>query len=72
MSARRFRFYGIRVTQGQEVMMALLMEERVKLAHLPVLSLCILPGLRGVIVAEAEGSHVVQRMSAGLKHVRGL
>ncbi|MEM0459892.1 MAG: transcription elongation factor Spt5 [Thermofilaceae archaeon] len=72
MSARRVRFYGIRVTQGQEVMMALLMEERVKLAHLPVLSLCILPGLRGVIVAEAEGSHVVQRMSAGLKHVRGL
>lgn len=57
---------------GQEITMALLMEERVKAANLPVLSLCVLPGLGGMIVAEADSSHVVQRLASGLKHVRGL
>ena len=72
MSTRRLRYYGIRVTMGQEITMALLMEERVKAANLPVLSISVPPGLRGVIVAEADSSHVVQRLAYGLKHVRGL
>lgn len=72
MSSGRARFYGVRVTMGQEVTTALLMEERIKAAELPIRSLCVLPGLRGVIVAEAESSHVVQRLASGLKHVRGL
>ncbi|RLE87078.1 MAG: transcription elongation factor Spt5 [Thermoprotei archaeon] len=72
MSVRRARFYGIRVTLGQEVTMALLIEERVKANKLPVYSLAVLPGLRGVIVAEADVSYAVQRAATGLKHVRGL
>lgn len=72
MSVRKPRFYGIRVTMGQEITMALLMEERARQAGLPVYSLSVLPNLRGIIVAESDGSHVVQRLAQGLKHVRGL
>ncbi len=57
---------------GQEVTMAVMMEERIRAANLPVRSLCVLPGLRGVIVVEAESPHVVQQAAYGLKHVRGL
>lgn len=72
MSEARSRFYGVRVTTGQEVTMALLMEERVKAAGLPVFSLSVLPGLKGVVTVEAESPYVVQRVSMGLKHVRGV
>lgn len=72
MSSKRARFYGVRVTMGQEVTTALLMEERVKSAGLPVFSISVLPGLKGVIVVEAESPHSAQLASAGLKHVRGL
>ena len=72
MSSKRARFYGVRVTMGQEATMALLMEERVRTARLSVFSISVLPGLRGIIVVEAESPHLVQRASTGLKHVRGL
>ncbi|HDD34302.1 MAG TPA: transcription elongation factor Spt5 [Thermofilaceae archaeon] len=72
MSVRRARFYGVRVTLGQEITMALLMEERVRANRLPVYSLAVLPGLRGVIVAEADVPYAVQRAATGLKHVRGI
>lgn len=72
MSERRSRFYGVKVTSGQEVTTALLMEERIKSAGLPIRSLSILPGMRGMIVAEVDTPHVVFRASYGLRHVRGL
>lgn len=72
MAIRKARFYGIRVTQGQEVTMALLMEERIKAGTMPIYSLAILPSLKGVILAESDVPHAVQRVSMNLKHVRGL
>jgi transcriptional antiterminator NusG len=72
MGAARARFYGVRVTAGQEVAMALLIEQRVKTAGLPVYSISVLPGLKGMIVVEAESPHAVQRAAMGLRHVRGL
>ncbi len=57
---------------GQEVAMALLIEQRVRSAGLPVFSISVLPGLRGMIIVEAESPHAVQRAATGLRHVRGL
>lgn len=52
--------------------MALLMEERIKSRAMPIYSLAILPSLKGVILAESDVPHAVQRASMNLKHVRGL
>lgn len=50
----------------------MLIEERARVAKLPLFSLAVLPGLKGLIVAEATASHAVHRAVTGLKHVRGI
>lgn len=60
------------MTAGQELTTALLIEERIRASGLQVYSLSVLPGLKGLIIAEAPVAHIVQRAVMGLRHVRGV
>ncbi len=62
--------FAVRTTVGQERNAAELIEVRVKMNKLPVLSILIPDTLRGFIFLEAPGSHVVEEAIAGVKHVK--
>lgn len=66
------RFFAVRTTLGQELNVALLMEERAKSGNFKAYSISVLPGLRGLVIVEADTPHVAQRLSYGIKHSRGL
>ncbi|HDH06757.1 MAG TPA: transcription elongation factor Spt5 [Thermoproteales archaeon] len=63
--------HAVRTVVGQEYNMALLIESRVKSLKLPVYSILVVDGLRGVIFIEALTPMVVDRVIRGLKYVRG-
>lgn len=62
--------FAVRTTVGQERNAAELIEVRVKMNKLPVLSILIPEALRGFIFLEAPGAHVVEEAIAGVKHVK--
>lgn len=69
--AQGLKFFAIRTTAGQEVNVLLMMEVRARTAGLPIYSLVAMPSLRGYVVVEAPGLHVVYEAIRGLKHVKG-
>ena len=70
--ASKVRFFAVRTTIGQEHNVALLMEERVRGRKLPVYSLSVIPGLKGLVIVEARAMYIAQQASYGIRHVRGL
>ena len=69
--APRATFFAIRTTAGQELNVLLLLEVRVKTRNLPVYSMLALPNLKGYVVLEVPGLHIVYEVTRGLKHVKG-
>ncbi|MEM0173607.1 MAG: transcription elongation factor Spt5 [Sulfolobaceae archaeon] len=66
-------YYAVKVTGGQELNVALLIEERVKTNNISeIYSIIIPPNLKGYVVIEATGSHIVRTVISGIRHVRGL
>ncbi len=65
------RFYAIRTTAGQEINVALLIENRVKAAKLDIRSIIVPPGIRGYVILEAPGLHIVYEAIRDIKHVKG-
>ncbi len=63
--------YAIRVTARQEVNVALLMEAKAKAHDLKVYSILVPPDIKGYLMVEAPGIHVVQELSRDMKHVKG-
>ncbi len=63
--------YAIRVTARQEVNVALLMEAKAKAQNLKVYSILVPPDIKGYLMVEAPGIHVVQELSRDIKHVKG-
>lgn len=63
--------YAVRVTARQEVSIALLMENKAKAYKLNVYSILVPPGIKGYIMIEAPGIHVVQELIRDMKHVKG-
>jgi len=68
----RLTFYAVRTTLGQEYNVASMLESRVRTKRLPVRSILVLPRLRGMVIVEAPGYHVVVRLVAGMRHVKGI
>ncbi len=68
---RRTAFYAVRVTAGQELNVALLMEMRANSMKLPVGAIVVPPGVKGYVIVEAPGIHVVYSLASELKHVKG-
>ncbi len=67
----RTAFYAVRTTAGQEINVALLMEIRANAQGLDVASIIVPPGVRGYVVIEAPGLHVVYSLMRDMKHVKG-
>ncbi len=65
-------FYAVRTTMGQEYNVASMLEARARTRLLPVRSILVIPRLRGVVIVEAPGYHVVARLVAGMRHVKGI
>jgi len=66
-------YYAVKVTGGQELNVALLIEERIKTNNInEIYSIIVPPNLKGYIILEATGSHIVRTVISGIRHVRGL
>ncbi|BBD72557.1 transcription elongation factor Spt5 [Sulfodiicoccus acidiphilus] len=66
-------YYVLKVTSGQELNVALMMEERIKANNISeVYAILIPPELKGYVVVEASGAHVVRLITAGIRYFRGL
>lgn len=63
--------YAVRVTARQETNIALLMETKAKAQNLNVYSILVPPGIKGYIMVEAPGIHVIQELIRDMKHVKG-
>jgi|UniRef100_A0A7J2U295 transcriptional antiterminator NusG len=68
---KQANFFAVRTTAGQELNVLLMLEVRVRTANLPIHSIFSLPDLKGYIVVEASGLHVVYEAIRGLKHIKG-
>lgn len=64
-------FFAIRTTARQEPNVALMIEVHARTRNLPIHSIIVPPDLRGYIILETVGLHIVYEAIRGLKHVRG-
>jgi len=64
-------FFAIRTTARQEPNVALMIEVHARSRNLPIHSIVVPPDLRGYIILETIGLHIVYEAIRGLKHVRG-
>jgi len=64
-------YYAIRTVAGQELNVALLIENRVKVNKLDVRSIIVPPAVKGYVILEAPGLHVVYEAIREIKHVKG-
>ncbi len=65
-------FFAVRTTMGQEYNVASMLELRARARNLPAVSILVLPRLRGMVIIEAPGPHVVAKLVAGVRHVKGI
>ena len=66
-------YYAVKVTGGQEITVALMLEERIKTNNIKgVYSIIVPPNLKGYIVIEAEGLHIIKLLISGIRNARGL
>ncbi|MEM4577047.1 MAG: transcription elongation factor Spt5 [Candidatus Nezhaarchaeales archaeon] len=70
MSREKASFYLVRTTIGQERSVALIVEERIKQAKVPIKSIAILEGMRGYIIVETDRPDIIDRVFYGIKHVK--
>ena len=66
----RRQFYGISVTAGREIAVALIIKERVTTMGLPVYSIIVPDRIKGMIILEVEGLHALYQATLGVKHVK--
>ncbi|BFH74385.1 transcription elongation factor Spt5 [Sulfurisphaera javensis] len=73
MEKPRFsNYYAVRVTGGQEINVALMIEERIKTNNIKeVYSIIVPPNVKGYVILEASGPHIVKLIATGIRHVRG-
>uniref|UniRef100_A0A7C4BCJ5 Transcription elongation factor Spt5 n=1 Tax=Ignisphaera aggregans TaxID=334771 RepID=A0A7C4BCJ5_9CREN len=64
-------FFAVRTTAGQELNVLLMLEVRIRTLNLPIYAVFSLPNMKGYIVVEAPGLHIVYEAIRGLKHVKG-
>lgn len=69
---RRPRFYVLRTTAGQEYNVAVMVRNRIMGGKYKVYSIVVVPGLKGMVIVEADAPYEAQRAAYGLKHFKGL
>jgi transcriptional antiterminator NusG len=70
MSSSEAKIFAVRVTTGQELNAAMLIDNRVRTNNLQVLSILVPGQLKGYVFIEALGPHIVEEAISGIKHVR--
>ena len=68
---RRSGFYAVRTTARQELNIALIMEARVASQGLEVYSIIVPPDVKGYVILETPGVHVIYSVIKDLRHVKG-
>lgn len=66
-------YYAVKVTGGQEMGVALLLEERIKTNNIKdAFSIIVPPALKGYVIVETNGPHIVKTLIAGIRHIKGV
>ncbi len=65
-------YFVIRVTSGQEKIIADVLQRKLLKLPLPVFSLLVVPGMRGYIIVEAEDEVACREFIRDEPHVRGM
>lgn len=63
--------FALRTTTGQELNVAMIVEGRIKAQNIPVRSVLVMEGMKGFIIIEAAGPHIVEQATTGIKHIKG-
>lgn len=64
------RFFAISTSVGQELNVAKIMAGRIEANNIPIKAILVPENLRGYIIIEAEGPHLIDRVSVNVKHVK--
>jgi transcriptional antiterminator NusG len=65
------KFYAIRITGGQEQVVANILQNKINTKKIKVLSILVLDNFKGYIIVEAPDSNVAFEALHGVRHVRG-
>jgi transcriptional antiterminator NusG len=70
-SALNSKFFAIRITGGQEHLVANILQNKINTKKIKVLSILVLENFKGYIIVEAPDSNVAFEALHGVRHVRG-
>ncbi len=65
------KFYAIRITGGQEQVVANILQNKINTKKINILSILVLDNFKGYIIVEAPDSNVAFEALHGVRHVRG-
>src|ERR671921_2506446 len=65
------KFFAIRITGGQEQVVANILQNKITTKKIKVLSILVLDNFKGYIIVEAPDSNVAFEALHGIRHVRG-
>lgn len=65
------KFYAIRITGGQEKVVANILQNKINTKRIKILSILLLDNFKGYIIVEAPDSNVAFEALHGVRHVRG-
>jgi transcription termination/antitermination protein NusG len=65
------KFYAIRITGGQEKVVANILQNKITTKKIRILSILVLDNFKGYIIVEAPDSNVAFEALHGVRHVRG-
>ena len=65
------KFYAIRITGGQEKVVANILQNKINTKRINILSILVLDNFKGYIIVEAPDSNVAFEALHGVRHVRG-
>ncbi|MEM0014448.1 MAG: transcription elongation factor Spt5 [Zestosphaera sp.] len=69
---RQLKYVILRTTAGQELNVALMLESMIKNSGTKgIYSIVIPPKVKGYIIIETEGHHIVHKVAKDIKHVKG-
>ncbi|MDI9619689.1 MAG: transcription elongation factor Spt5 [Candidatus Nezhaarchaeota archaeon] len=71
-SSNKPSLYLVRTTIGQEKSVAMMAEDRILHANIPIRSIAVIEGLRGYVLVETERMDTIDRAFYGIKHVKGV
>ena len=66
----RTSLYAVKVTNGQERTVAMMLSDKAKVERLPIAAILSPAELKGYIIVEAERPHIVDELIRGMRHTR--